>query len=208
MADDSGPDRVEDMSYFDLPWCKDLFARPDFHLLYWPGRQPPPPAYKRGQFVLFSETLWTERTIRAWCPFTLDNPADEGFPHKYCLLIALGDGLNVAAGHLCGGITATIMDLTLATAAAKLHGAIITTKLDIDFKRPIPTPCVVLCKAFGTKIEGKKCFAQCTVEDGTGKILASATSVFVRPPGEEGKRSAEWLMAALNKNWHLPRPRI
>lgn len=209
MADEiTRQHRVEDTTYFDLPWCKALFTRPDFKLQYFPDRHPPPPADARRKFTLFSETLWTERTIRAWCPFTLDDPSNEVYPYSHGLLVALGEGLDMTTGNLGGGITATLIDMAISVATTKAHGAPVTVKLDLDFRRPISTPCVLICEVHVTKIEGRKCFAQGTVEDGNGKVFASATSIFVRPPGEEGKRVAEWLMAVLNKNWGLPRPKI
>ncbi len=209
MAKDRpGPHRLEDMTNFDLPWCKDLFARPDFKVAYFPDRHPPPPADVRGKFVLFSETLWTEKTIRAWCPFTLEDPSNTVSPYTHGLLVALGDGLDMTTGNLGGGITATLMDVAMSFAATRVHGAPVTVKLDLDYKNPITTPCVLVCNVHVTKIEGRKCFTRGTIEDGKGKVLAQATSLFVRPPGEEGKLGAQWLMAALNKDSDVPRPRI
>ena len=196
------------MTNFDIPWCRELFARPDFEMDYYPGRQPPPPADKRGRFSLFSETFWTERTIRAWCPFTLDNPSNKVFPYTYCLLVALGDGLDMTTSNLTGGIAATIIDVAISLAAVKAHGAPITIKLALDFKHPVITPCVLICKVHVTKIEKRRCFAESTLEDGKGEVFVSATSTFVRPPGEEGRRVAEGLMAVVNKDWGLVKPRI
>ena len=208
MADAKPTYRLEDMSNFDLPWCKALFRRPDFKGQHYPGRRPPSSPDTRGRFALIAETLWTDRTIRGWYPFTLDKPTNPVFPYTYCLLVALGDGLDISLNTLAGGITATIMDTAMSMATAKAHGATLTAIMEVRFKGPIHTPCVLVCKVNVVKIEGRKCFAESALEDGNGKIFATATATFVQPPGERGRQAAEALKELMNGDRGLARPKI
>ena len=94
--------------------------------------------------------------------------------------MALGEGLDMSTGNLGGGITATIIDVAMSFAATKAYGAPSSIKLDLEFKQPISTPCVLICIVHVTKREGRRRFTQCTVEGEKGNVFASATSIFDR----------------------------
>lgn len=116
--------------------------------------------------------------------------------------------MDMGTGNLCGCMPSTIIDLTMSMAGAKAHGAVTTAKLEVDFKRPVLTPCVVICKVNVSEIEGRRCVMDGTMEDGKGEVHASATSVFVRPPGEEGRKVAEWLMSIVSRQREGKGPRM
>ena len=57
-----------------------------------------------------------------------------------------------------------------------------TAYLKVDYKKPVPTPSVVLCRAWIQRTEGRKMFGMGTVEDGEGTVMAMGEGLFVAIP--------------------------
>lgn len=57
-----------------------------------------------------------------------------------------------------------------------------TAYLKVDYKRPVPTPGVVLRKAWIERTEGRKLFGMGTVEDGQGTVMAIGEALFLTVP--------------------------
>ena len=54
-----------------------------------------------------------------------------------------------------------------------------TATMTVDYKKPLPIPTVILCKAWVDRMEGKKLWARATIESGEGLIYATGEGIFV-----------------------------
>ncbi|KAF2871998.1 HotDog domain-containing protein [Massariosphaeria phaeospora] len=178
------------------PWCAALLANPAWTPTPTASRTPKPTT----EDSFFAVTLNTPRTIRACLTLrpTTPAPADPAFPHVMTLL-DLGSALNGHAGIAHGGLVATLLDETCGVlitlnleykvarmrmreagdlgAQAGMNG--FTAYLNTRYKRPVPTPGVVLCRARFVRQEGRKMFVEATVEDGRGVEYAVGEGMFV-----------------------------
>ena len=98
------------------------------------------------------------------------------------------------AGTAHGGIIALMLDEVMAHLASEVFGrdSIITKSLNVEFKRRLDTPRVVLARAYMERVEeqveggdfggesGRKLKIRGRIEDEEGGIFAEGTSVFVR----------------------------
>ena len=110
------------------------------------------------------------------------------------MLLSLGRGVEGIAGTAHGGIIALMLDEVMAHLASEIFGRdnIITKSLNVEFKRRLDTPRVVLARACmeGGEEEGKgggfggedrrKVKISGRIEDGEGGVFAEGTSVFVK----------------------------
>ena len=116
------------------------------------------------------------------------------------MLLSLGDGLHGIHGISSGGFIALAVDEVMAQLVA---GVLVergrefmrTAFLKVDYKRPLGTPVVVLCRAWvveeekrGKSGKGKKgkVWVKGAVEDGRGGVYACGEGLFVR--GKEEAR--------------------
>jgi hypothetical protein len=189
----------EDSEHFEPQWCKDLLARSDYKPEPLLNRRPPK-EINPSRYTVLTQTLSSKDTFKAFRMFTLHlHSPGNLFPWTSCFLVSLGSGMDMVDGRLAGGITATIFDTVLAMAAMKAHGTPMTTRLEVEYKRPVMTPCVVLCKVWATKIEGRQCWLSGVLENGEGKVYATCNSVFARMAGEFGDKYAKQLMHWLDE---------
>ncbi|KAI5847583.1 HotDog domain-containing protein [Tricharina praecox] len=119
---------------------------------------------------LTAVTLQTPSTFRALSLFRI-LPCDDA-----CLLISLGDGMNGHEGILHGGMVATILDIAV---AASVDTLAVTAYINVAFRRPVPTPSVVLCKTKLVRKERRKLFINATLEDGIGGVYSMAESLLI-----------------------------
>lgn len=75
-----------------------------------------------------------------------------------------------------GGMVATLLDEAMGSVAGI---STFTAFLNITYKKPVPTPGVMMCRARVTRREGRKFFMQGSIEDGMGTVYATAESLFV-----------------------------
>jgi acyl-coenzyme A thioesterase PaaI-like protein len=97
------------------------------------------------------------------------------------MLWSLGDGLNGHSGFSHGGFIGMMMDEVTGQCAAQAFGrGIITVQLNVKFLRMIPTPGVVLCRAWIEKEpEGRKVWLKGSISDGKGGEFATCESLFI-----------------------------
>ena len=75
-----------------------------------------------------------------------------------------------------------LLDEVIGTAADNVRPhdrSIVTAYLKVDYKAPVRTPGVVLCRAWVEKSAGKKMYGKGTIEDGEGSILAFGEALFI-----------------------------
>ena len=72
------------------------------------------------------------------------------------------------------------------------HGAA-TAYLNIQWKKPLTTPSIALCKGRVVKKEGRKVFVKGSFYDAEGNILADAQGMFIlmNGPGEKAVEKAK-----------------
>ena len=159
------------------PWAAEIFNDPTLQPFNTESRIPKPSTAE----TFTSKTLATPDTIAAWQSFYKPATGDS----KFCEIVALlslGSGVN---GHLdtChGGFVSVILDEVIGTAAEYERPAeksTMTAYLKVDFKKPVPTPSIILCRAWLEKVEGRKLWGRGTIEDGEGVVLATGEALFV-----------------------------
>ncbi|KAI9844816.1 MAG: hypothetical protein M1837_005234 [Sclerophora amabilis] len=191
----------ESIAYFrGIPWCSNLLGDPALIPMETPSRTLLPEA----QHSLLAQTLHTNETVRECLSFYKPSPKPpERHPqdaHKpksgsgsgsdsdiksssdqVYTLFSLGDGLN-AHKHVChGGFVAVLLDETMALAVRLRPGMVtpFTLRTNIQYKKPIFTPAVVLCRAYFTKVEGRKSWVTATIEDERGQLYAMGESLWM-----------------------------
>ncbi|KIW94377.1 uncharacterized protein Z519_04353 [Cladophialophora bantiana CBS 173.52] len=175
---------------FDLPWCKNLL-RSDISIVEVPFQHPlrnDTPLNKGVSNTMFRQTLYSPDAIRAQINFKRPTAeADSIIPWEYCYLLSLGSGIDGKAGRAHGGFNALILDQITGTVASMVSGSFApaTATMTVDYKAPIDTPGVVLCRSWAVERQGRKTWVKARIEDGRGKLLASAKSLFVDPRPEK-----------------------
>ena len=59
------------------------------------------------------------------------------------------------------------------------HGADGKKDLNTNYKKPVPTPGIVLCTATWVKQDKNKIYVNGTIEDGSGKIYTTGEGMFI-----------------------------
>jgi acyl-coenzyme A thioesterase PaaI-like protein len=137
------------------------------------------PSHRGDTFI--GRTLSTNDTIIAWQSF-YKNPPPGSFKHEIISILKLGSGVS---GHpdIChGGFVSTLLDEVIGTAAEDIRPhdkSTMTAYLKVDYKKPIPTPVVMMCRGWVEKMEGRKIYGKGTVEDGEGGIMAVGEALFI-----------------------------
>lgn len=128
---------------------------------------------------LFGATLATKDTIRY--ALSLNRPPSEGDHGGVVVLVSLGDGVCGHSHIVHGGFTAMLVDEACGLANMIYNEEhTFTAYLNVNYKKPIPTPSVVLCRAAITKVQGRKRFVKCSVEGPSGLIYAESDSLFLQ----------------------------
>jgi len=152
-----------------------------------------------GEDAFFSETISTDRTMRAILTLRCKEEADEEIAYKEIKeLVDVGDGLDGYPNVMHGGVTATLLDeacgaLINFNAVKKVEreralGRNIarpnwmTAYLNTTYKAPVRTPGVLLCTATIVRQEGgdRKVYMRATVQDGKGTVCTICEALFVK----------------------------
>lgn len=132
--------------------------------------------------TFFGKTLSTDDAIIAWQSFRrIRKPGANQKAGVICVL-SMGTGLNSHPDICHGGFVSVLLDVALGAAAEeeKPPGkSAMTAYLNVNYKKPVRTPCKILCRGVVKRKEGKKMWAEGSVEDHKGEILASAEGLFI-----------------------------
>ncbi|KAF2191419.1 hypothetical protein K469DRAFT_720423 [Zopfia rhizophila CBS 207.26] len=175
-------------------WCADMIKDPAWTPTNTASRVPKP----SSEDSFFAETLGTNRTIRYLLTLRPTKLADEDPEiREVRTFMDLGDGLNGYPDICHGGFVATILDEILGVLItlnmekriknARMGGPhsepvpLYTAYLTTNYKKPVPTPGVILCTAKFVKQERNKTYVRGTIEDGQGTVYASGDGMFVEP---------------------------
>ena len=167
------------------PWCVRLLADPAYIAIDSLAEDCD---FYNGETFL-RETLNSERGIRAnlslyKSPSASAPSNSKGSTGEIVTLYSLGSGLD-GHFHTChGGVVAVLLDdvaaLILRHDPSVIKRATYTVSLKVNYKRPIPTPGTVLCRASLAKIEGRKIWVDAAVEDGNGFVYAAGETMFLK----------------------------
>ena len=160
------------------PWAVKLFNDPTlepFHNTYYQ------PSTSLNSFI--GDTLSTRDTISAWQSFQ-KKPGHGGTNElpEVLAAIKIGSGVNGYFDTCHGGFISLLLDeVTSNTAdlAREESKATMTAYLNVQYKKPVRTPGVILLRAKVVKREGRKLWVEASIEDGEGGIMATAEALFL-----------------------------
>jgi acyl-coenzyme A thioesterase PaaI-like protein len=174
---------VADHPDFNLPWCKKLLSGEGFKWTTGRGDVENRHPEDNVSNSMFEYTLYSERGVRAHLSFRRPTKEPESVNDwEACFLISMGDGLDGKAGRSHGGLNALLLDHIcghVAAASGPNPIAPATATMTIDYKAPINTPCVILCRGWLIELSGRKVWVRGVIEDGEGRPLATAKALFV-----------------------------
>jgi len=170
MAGTSRREAVEDL---DAPWCIEVIHGQEWR---------PLASRENSTNQLFADTLWTDKTIRAHQSFYKQPPVSQAFGGELRVLLSFGPGLDGYPGMCHGGLLTLIFDDAIhELAALEIPEKAVTVTLSVNFRRPVLTPAVVLCRAWMEKEpQGRKGWVKATIEDGKGGVHASAEGFILK----------------------------
>lgn len=134
---------------------------------------------------LFNHTLSSENAIRARVIFRAPTKEAEAVrKYETCFFMSVSWGIDGRAGLGHGGFYSLIFDhLTGSVAKTENPSADgeppATVTMTVDYKAPMITPCILLCRAWPIEISGRKCWSKGVIEDAEGKPLATAKALFI-----------------------------
>lgn len=188
----------ESRAAFDSPsspgWCRELLVDPNVQPLHAGWRDQD--LQKTNEDSLLSGTLRTPDTIRAWQTLYRPLPpasapqqdADDKSPvaGEVLCLVALGSGLNGHVDVAHGGITATILDVSMGTTCGLFStegDSTYTLELTIRYKKPLVTPGIYMSRTWLQKrTTGRKAWLKSTIEDGNGVVIADSDGFWLDVP--------------------------
>lgn len=140
--------------------------------------------------TFMARTLATDDTIIAWQAFhKISHPVPRASATsppsskaETVTVLKIGSGLNGHVDICHGGVVSSIFDEVLGVAAISARPkdeSIMTAYLKVDYKEPVRTPGVLLCRAWVEKSEGRKTLGRATMENGLGVVLATGEALFV-----------------------------
>jgi len=176
------------------PWAAALIQDTKWTITETPSRV----RKASGEDALFAETLSTDRTIRSLLTLRPTEAAsDEWAFEEIIALIEIGEGLNGYPHIIHGGIAATLLDeisgvllqLNMAYRAERIqrlhadkfpvYSSYLTAYMNTSYRKRVPTPGVILCRARLEKVDGRKVFVYATIEDGKDTIFTVGQSMFL-----------------------------
>lgn len=107
-------------------------------------------------------------------------------PH-FVVCYQLGSGVNGYVNTAHGGVLAALLDETLGLCAETYRAFVssepehlLTAKLEVSYHSPVPTPGIIIIKAWVKRKEGRKWFLEARILDQEGTLKAIAKSLYVR----------------------------
>lgn len=165
------------------PWCSKLLSDPALQPINLDNRTIKSDTHDS----LTSETLHSPNSIKAWQSFYKPDAAESRSSFgEYLFVLSLGSGLNGHAHTLHGGTSALLMDEAM-TQVSRQHMSpntvTLTATMTVNYKKRVPTPGVVLCRAWlEERSGGRKHWVRGTLEDGEGTVFVEATALCLEVP--------------------------
>jgi uncharacterized protein (TIGR00369 family) len=102
-------------------------------------------------------------------------------------LATIPDTFEGPRGYVHGGIIATLLDETMSKAVRSHNIVGMTRHMEVDYKRPVPSRTPIRLQGRVVRGEGRKHWAEASILNGEGTVLAHGTGLFieVRPRHEK-----------------------
>jgi uncharacterized protein (TIGR00369 family) len=98
---------------------------------------------------------------------------------KVVAMADVADTFEGPHGLLHGGIIATLLD-EIMSKAVRSHGIVAMTRhMEVDYLRPVPSLTPIRLEARVTRNEGRKHWAEASIENREGKVLAQGKGLFI-----------------------------
>ena len=170
---------TEILSDFSAQWCQDLLNSADIVNVTTVSRGPRPPADKLAPLSLFTQTLRSSTTIRAWQSLQTKRVEAPRLSIEFLLLLSLGTGLGSFKDILHGGVLGAITDQAASICAWNYFSPAVRTKqMLVRYHKSVPLPSVVLARSAAIKREGKQVWVRVTIENGTGMVFSEGDVLF------------------------------
>ena len=82
-------------------------------------------------------------------------------------------------GYLHGGIIATLLDETMSKAVRAQGVTAMTRRLEVDYRRPVPSGKPIRMEGRVVRSEGRKCWTEAKIVDSEGILLAHGSGLFI-----------------------------
>jgi uncharacterized protein (TIGR00369 family) len=82
-------------------------------------------------------------------------------------------------GNLHGGVIATLLDEAMSKALRAQGRFSMTRKMDVDYLRPVPSSAPLRIKGHIVRSERRKYWAEATILNAEGSVLAQAKGLFI-----------------------------
>jgi uncharacterized protein (TIGR00369 family) len=82
-------------------------------------------------------------------------------------------------GYLHGGIIATLLDEAMSKANRAGGVTAMTRQMQVEYLRPVPSGVGIAIRGRVVRSEGRKHWTEAQIENLEGKVLASATGLFI-----------------------------
>ncbi|TQW01282.1 hypothetical protein V2A60_002289 [Cordyceps javanica] len=103
-------------------------------------------------------------------------------------LFALGSGVNGHVDVAHGGVTASILDVSMGSLCSIFStegDSTFTLELNIRYKKALATPGVYLCRTWlQRRTTGRKAWLQAVIEDGNGTVYAESDAFWLDVPAK------------------------
>ncbi|KAL4766865.1 HotDog domain-containing protein [Aspergillus nidulans var. acristatus] len=105
---------------------------------------------------------------------------------QFILLVKTGDGLNGFQDTIHGGVLASLFDESLGCCAERYRAAfcddteaLYTARLDVSYRAPVPSSCIVMIKTWMRRRDGRKWFLDAELLTEDGKVRGAAKSLWI-----------------------------
>jgi uncharacterized protein (TIGR00369 family) len=92
---------------------------------------------------------------------------------------AIPEAFEGPPGYIHGGIIATMLDEAMSKSVRALGKASMTRQLEVDYLRPVPSGAPIRIHGHLVRGEGRKHWAEATIQNAAGKVLAQSKGLFV-----------------------------
>lgn len=94
--------------------------------------------------------------------------------------MSLAPGLSGYVDKLHGGMFGVLIDQVGGICGVStIREDFMTVEITLRFKRVIPLPSVVLCRAVCRRLEGRKMWIEASLEDGEGEVYCEADTFWL-----------------------------
>lgn len=89
------------------------------------------------------------------------------------------DNYEGPRGYVHGGMIATMLDETMAKTVRAKGLTAVTRQLSVEYLRPVPSGVAIRLVGRVVRSEGRKHFTEAHIESAAGKVLATASGLFI-----------------------------